>query len=509
MAMGITQALKLQEGSISSLAMLPQQQILALAQQGRIPADMVSIILNEKADMAQTAANMQAAAAGQQPSITEQNLAVNAQSEQPQAAPSVMPMEGTSPAADTGIASLSVPDDMYSMAGGGIVAFEDGGTVPVLGEVYEHSEVPKIPGFAGPEGSLVRLPGVPSGPFPDLQQALSSVPKSSAPKTEDKTGKSEGRRGIDFDRLQEIQEAMLQAREQLGYGKDYENYKKYLQSQQSRAATEDYQDRWMRVLQAGLGILGGESPYAFTNIGKGAQAAAAGAMEDIAKRRKEATESMKARAELERLERAEKLEALKGAENLYGKEMERLIAAESRSNEMKDFIRVRTNAAILSGDKRPRDVIESDFAVEYQKYRSDPRMLQALASMQGANVAGSRESTQDYEKATEIVNNQILGRTGTRDPRRDRYKELLEKDKKNKDTPGYVLQAPAYKDDLIRQEISKMRGGGGSTSGSAPQGGASAAPAATAGFSVVTPGGTFTFPTKQAADAFKATAGIK
>jgi len=48
MAMGITQALKLQEGPIDALALLPQQQILALAQQKRIPADMVSIILNER-----------------------------------------------------------------------------------------------------------------------------------------------------------------------------------------------------------------------------------------------------------------------------------------------------------------------------------------------------------------------------------------------------------------------------------------------------------------------------
>ena len=38
---------------------------------------------------------------------------------------------------------------------------------------------------------------------------------------------------------------------------------------------------WGRLLEAGLGILGGESPYALTNIGKGSQAAAKGAMEDM------------------------------------------------------------------------------------------------------------------------------------------------------------------------------------------------------------------------------------
>lgn len=43
---------------------------------------------------------------------------------------------------------------------------------------------------------------------------------------------------------------------------------------------------WSRLLEAGLGILGGESPYAFTNIGKGAQAAAKGAAEDMKEFRK-------------------------------------------------------------------------------------------------------------------------------------------------------------------------------------------------------------------------------
>jgi hypothetical protein len=37
----------------------------------------------------------------------------------------------------------------------------------------------------------------------------------------------------------------------------------------------------LRLLEAGLGILGGESPYAFVNIGKGATPALKGFAEDI------------------------------------------------------------------------------------------------------------------------------------------------------------------------------------------------------------------------------------
>jgi len=123
MAMGILQALKLQEGPIESLAQLPQQQLIAMSQQGRIPADVLPIILNEKAQMAQAAANMQAMQRPMQPSVIEQAMAINAQAEAPQMAPQEMPE-------DAGVASLPVPDDMYSdegYAGGGIVAFANGG----------------------------------------------------------------------------------------------------------------------------------------------------------------------------------------------------------------------------------------------------------------------------------------------------------------------------------------------------------------------------------------------
>ena len=128
--MGITQALKLQEGPINALAQLPQQQLMAMAQQGRIPADMLPIILNEKAQMAQAAANMQAMQQPMPPSVVEQAMAINAQSETPEMPEQSMmgaePQQGMS-SMDTGVASLPVEDSMYNMAGGGIVAFKEGG----------------------------------------------------------------------------------------------------------------------------------------------------------------------------------------------------------------------------------------------------------------------------------------------------------------------------------------------------------------------------------------------
>ena len=61
----------------------------------------------------------------------------------------------------------------------------------------------------------------------------------------------------------------------------YAQYKTALEAEKAQNAEDRRQAGWGRLLEAGLGILGGESPYALTNIGKGSQAAAKGAMEDI------------------------------------------------------------------------------------------------------------------------------------------------------------------------------------------------------------------------------------
>jgi len=61
----------------------------------------------------------------------------------------------------------------------------------------------------------------------------------------------------------------------------YAEYKKSLEAEKAQTTEDRRQAGWGRLLEAGLGILGGESPYALTNIGKGSQAAAKGAMEDI------------------------------------------------------------------------------------------------------------------------------------------------------------------------------------------------------------------------------------
>lgn len=76
----------------------------------------------------------------------------------------------------------------------------------------------------------------------------------------------------------DIRDAMKEA------GYDPEFFKKQIQDIESKKVEtkSDKQDAMnMRLIEAGLGILGGESPYAFVNIGKGASPALKGLQEDL------------------------------------------------------------------------------------------------------------------------------------------------------------------------------------------------------------------------------------
>ena len=83
--MSILDALRVQKSgqkSVQELAQLPQQEIMQMAQMGQIPADVVPVIISEKARLAQQAAQAQAMQNPQPPSVMDQAMQVNAQHEQ-------------------------------------------------------------------------------------------------------------------------------------------------------------------------------------------------------------------------------------------------------------------------------------------------------------------------------------------------------------------------------------------------------------------------------------------
>jgi len=276
MAMGILQALKLQEGPIESLAQLPQQQLIAMSQQGRIPADVLPIILNEKAQMAQAAANMQAMQRPMQPSVIEQAMAINAQAEAPQMAPQEMPE-------DAGVASLPVPDDMYSdegYAGGGIVAFDNGGLagsfdmfMPEYGSVDQRGADTVVP-TAGPardsiETLRAKAAAARASMSPEnralYDENISGVRRAAPAPTA--PAKETGIAAIP------AKESMLDRRrrmlEQLGVTDTTEEELAELERNKGKLADDKFDALRMSLIRAGLGMAAGTSPYALTNIAKG------------------------------------------------------------------------------------------------------------------------------------------------------------------------------------------------------------------------------------------------
>ena len=318
MAMGITQALKLQEGPINALAQLPQQQLMAMAQQGRIPADVLPIILNEKAQMAQQAANMQAMQQPMPPSVVEQAMAINAQAEAPppQMQPQMMAMAPQQEMpTGAGVAALPVDDSMYNMAGGGIVAFAEGGDLndedylralerDRFKNLYTTEEAPLFASMFSPavqQDIDSQTPGFGSG-----LGLGATMPAQRSPR--------KGRT------LEDIYAETRAIRErEAPESKERAAIRNYLEDQ-ARKTTDVRTDAWTRALEAGLGILGGESPYALTNIGKGSQAAAKSFAEDVKERRKQNLADMQLKLQLDEAGRKEKLDTLTSAERMYAGE---------------------------------------------------------------------------------------------------------------------------------------------------------------------------------------------
>lgn len=127
--------------NLEELAALPQALIMQMAQNGQIEKEMLMPILGKKAEMAEKTAKMKAAQqlaaqGGQAPTVMDGYMNTIAQAENPalpmppqQPMPPQMMAQQPMPQApeDVGIATNPVPP--MQMAGGGIIAFADGGDI--------------------------------------------------------------------------------------------------------------------------------------------------------------------------------------------------------------------------------------------------------------------------------------------------------------------------------------------------------------------------------------------
>lgn len=120
--MSILNAIKQQGGAIDDLSKLPQAMIMQMVQKKQIDEAMLAPILARKAEMADAIARNKTlqAGGGQMPSVMEQLMQKTADQEQPEPQ-----------AREMGVAQLPMKEGMYDeqrMAGGGIVAFQAGGS---------------------------------------------------------------------------------------------------------------------------------------------------------------------------------------------------------------------------------------------------------------------------------------------------------------------------------------------------------------------------------------------
>jgi hypothetical protein len=118
--MSILDTIRSQTSSLDDLAALPQAMIMQMAQKGQIREDMLAPILGRKAELADAVARTKAlqSQGAPMPTVMEQLMQRNAETEMPESR-------------EMGVAQLPIREDMYAqgMAGGGIVAFDEGGDV--------------------------------------------------------------------------------------------------------------------------------------------------------------------------------------------------------------------------------------------------------------------------------------------------------------------------------------------------------------------------------------------
>jgi hypothetical protein len=202
--------------------------------------------------------------------------------------------------AQGGLASLDVPDDMVpdEYAGGGIIAFAKGGmTAEDIERLMREAEQGRGPNVSRPR-DINRLPQglTPEDAYPFAAVEEEVVEEVPAPSTglgglnigsivDQATQMASAIRPETTRTVPTIQEASGQTNELLaasGYDtgifdkirQDVEQQRESLKGDRSEAVN-------MRLIEAGLGIMGGTSANAFENIGKGATGAMKGLAQDF------------------------------------------------------------------------------------------------------------------------------------------------------------------------------------------------------------------------------------
>jgi len=251
--------------------------------------------------------------------------------------------------APMGMESLPAGDvGNYSMAGGGIIAFDDGGSVPGYasrGYVDESEFEGANPVFPKPFTEADRFQkGLRSIYTPDVNSinslGLSNIPvKREQPVDKYGVPLPNPQRNLDIAKEQvsglipeqkarsinEIIDAQEAVNKRFGVDENIFAKQRQTFEDERTALTKDREDaKGMRLLEAGLGIMAGESPHAFVNIGKGATPALQGLASDIKDIKKADKELVRSKMALDVSENNYKMDKSKSAFTQLEKDQERV-----------------------------------------------------------------------------------------------------------------------------------------------------------------------------------------
>jgi hypothetical protein len=309
--------------------------------------------------------------------------------------------------AQGGLASLDVPDDMVpdEYAGGGIIAFDNGGGVSIEEEIeayrprgvsslfgmmpqgigsgnidyklsqlgYTREQIAKMdPAMKRYIAANATAPTAPTAP-------TAATPAATAPTTPGGpvAGPAPTQAAVQEDDfgaiLKRIEGAMPE-------GKAMEGLEKEIQASREARKAEKTQAGWMSLATAGLNVAAGTSPFALVNLGKGLAEGLKSYADELKDQKKLDREDKKLLADIEKARRDEKRGNVTAAIASYEKARDR-----------------------LSAEDRQR------IAAEASRYAAETRdPLSMLSRMRGAGV-----SDDDVKRTAELMKkigvNPVLG----------------------------------------------------------------------------------------------------
>lgn len=234
------------------------------------------------------------------------------------------------------------------------------------------------------------------------------------------------------------------------------------------------QQKYMRLLQAGLGIMGGTSPYGLANIGQGAQEALRGYGEDVRAQQAQRMAELKAAAESARAKRTEGIQDIQGGAQLYGQYLDRELRRELAKDSQLGAKYAESYLAMkrTEGDQRPSDVIRNEGYNEFFKRYGFAEQRAAIAA--GTAQAGQRVQLAGIEERYVNQAQDSVDRTlGSSSAQALQYRKLQREDPTGK-------KAAEFRQQLVNERARELQSAAqvispGQTT--APQGGQPTAPA--------------------------------